>query len=78
MFESGVIAGGLFVPGCEGLRDLRSTAAGFLCPRTVDGGGAFCGFCFGGDILVVAKEKEGDDDQLLPPPPATIRQETAA
>jgi len=46
------------VPGFKDLRDLRSTSTGFLCPRTVDCGGVFCGLCFEGAISVVAKEKE--------------------
>lgn len=55
----GVIVEGLFVLGFKDLRDLGSTSAGFLCPRTVDDrGGAFCALCFEGDILVKAKEKE--------------------
>lgn len=48
---SGIIVEGLFVPGFNDLRGLGWTSAGFLCPRTVDGGGgAFFGLCFEGDI----------------------------
>lgn len=58
LLGSGVIAEGLFVLGFEGLHDLSSISAVFLCPRMVDGGvGAFCGLCFEGDILVEAKRK---------------------
>jgi len=38
------------VLGFKVLRGLGSTSAGFLCPRTVDCGGAFCALCFVGDI----------------------------